>query len=77
MSEADGKGGAFDLIGISVDGGQLVVGNIVPNGTDEVDGLAIIDGRDINAATQELVDECLVVIGTHICPAGVVNLTIE
>jgi hypothetical protein len=44
LSGADVKDGAFDLIGTSVDGGQPVVGYIVPDGMGEVDGLTIIDG---------------------------------
>ena len=55
----------------------MVVGNIVPNRTGEGNGLAVIDGRDVNASTLELVDESLVVIGTHTSPAGTADLKIE
>jgi hypothetical protein len=43
----------------------------------EGDDLAIVNGRDINTATLELVDECLVVIGSHTGPASVLNLGVE
>ena len=62
MPRAGGKGGFLILRGLSADGGQPVVGNIVPNGMGKDDGLTIKDGRDINAATSELVDKCLVMI---------------
>jgi hypothetical protein len=77
LSRADGKGGVFDIRGISADYGQSIVGKIVLDGMCEGYGFAIIDGRGFNASTQELVDECLVVIGTHTCPTSVLNLSIE
>ena len=43
----------------------------------EGDGLAIVNGCGINAATLELVDECLVVIGSHTGPASVLHLGVE
>jgi hypothetical protein len=43
----------------------------------ESDDLAIVNGRDINTATLELVDEGLVVIGSHTGPASVLNLGVE
>ena len=77
MPRADGKGGVFDIREISADGGQTFVGNNVPNGMGKADALTIIDGGNIYAATQELVDERLVVIGTHTSPAGIADLMIE
>jgi len=44
LPRADGKGGIFDIRGISADGGQSIVGNIVPDWMGEADGLAVIDG---------------------------------
>ena len=35
------------------------------------------DGRGIDAATLELVDECLVVVGSHGGPALVLHLGVE
>ena len=43
----------------------------------EVGGVAIMDARDIDASSLELVDKCLVVIGTHTGPAGITDLMIE
>ena len=37
---------------------------------DERDGSAITNGRSIDAAPLKLVEECLVVIGTHRGPAA-------
>lgn len=77
LPRADGRGGVFFNRVISADGNQPIDGNIVLDRTSEADSFTIIDGRDINAAPQELVDECLIVIGTHTSPAGVADLTIE
>ena len=43
----------------------------------EGDGLAVVNGCGIDAATLELVDECLVVIGSHRGPASVLHLGVE
>lgn len=43
----------------------------------EGDGLAIINGCGIDVATLELVDECLVVIGSHRGPTSALHLGIE
>jgi hypothetical protein len=43
----------------------------------ERDCLIVIDRRDINASTQELVNERLVVVGTHARPTSVLYLGIE
>jgi hypothetical protein len=43
----------------------------------EADCLTLIDGRGINTSTLELVEECLVVISSHTCPAGIADLMIE
>jgi hypothetical protein len=64
-------------IGCSADGYKLVFGYVVPDRMDERDGSAIIYGSGIDATTQELVDECLIVIGTHTSPAGITYLMIE
>lgn len=77
MPRADSKGGVLILRGISADDDQSIAGNIVPDGMGEGGGFAVIDGRDINAATLELVDECLIVIGSHTSPAGTADLTVE
>ena len=59
------KGGIFGIRGISADGGQPIVGNIVPDGMGEVDGLTVIDGRSVDTSTLELINERLIVIGSH------------
>ena len=63
--------------GLSADGDQLVVGNIVPDGMFEGNGLTAIDDWDIDTPASELVNESLVVIGTHTCPAMITNLAVE
>ena len=64
-------------IGCSADGYKLVFGYVVPDRMDERDGSAIIYGSSIDAATLELIKECLVVIGTHTSPAAIADLMIE
>ena len=65
------------LRGASADSGKPVARYIVPDGMGKTDGLTVIDGRNINAATLKLVDKCLVMIGTHTSPAGIADLMIE
>jgi len=43
----------------------------------ERDGSAIIYGSSIDAAAVELVEECLVVVGSHGGPASALHLGIE
>ena len=40
-------------------------------------GVAIGNSGSINASTLELVDECLIMIGTHGGPAAVLDLGVE
>ena len=40
-------------------------------------GLSACNGCGIDTATLELVDECLVVIGSHAGPASVLHLVVE
>ena len=77
MPRADGRGGVLILRGLSADGGQPVVGQVIPDRLGKADGLTVIDGRNINASMLELVDERLIMIGTHSSPAGIADLTIE
>jgi len=49
----------------SVDDYQFIVRQVVPDRMDERDGSAITNGRSIDAAPLELVDEGMVVVGTH------------
>ena len=77
MPRADGKGGVFDIKRIPADGGQSIIGNIALDGSSEADGFAITNGCNVNAAVLELVDECLIMIGTHTGPASVLHLGIE
>lgn len=60
-----------------VDNNQLVVTKVVIDMSRETDGVTITDSGHIDTSTLKLVDECLVMIGTHTCPAGITNLTIE
>ena len=41
------------------------------------DGLAVKDGSGINAAPLELVEKCLVVVGSHRGPASALHLLVE
>ena len=77
MPRADGKGGAFDIRGGSADGGQSVVGNIVPNRTGEGDSEAISNSRSIDTSTLELVNKSLIMIGSHGGPATVLDLGVK
>ena len=43
----------------------------------EGDGVAISNSRSINTSVLELVDECLIVIGSHRGPAAVLDLGVE
>ena len=67
----------FYIRGISAYNDQPIVSNIIPDGIGETDGLTIIDRINVNTSSLELIDECLVVKGTHTGPASVADLTIE
>lgn len=56
---------------------QLVANDIVFNQVRKTNMIAIIDGFSIDTATMELVNESLVVVGSHTRPASVLNLSIE
>ena len=59
------------------DEGQLVLLQVVNDGMGEGDGVAIGNSGSIDASTLELVDECLVVKGSHGRPAAVLDLGVE
>ena len=61
----------------SVDGDQFIVRQVVSDRMSKGDYLAIIDCSGIDTSSLELVDECLVVVGTHTCPTAITNLTVE
>jgi hypothetical protein len=50
---------------VSADDDEFVTLYVVSDRMSERRCFAIINGRDINASTLELVDKCSVVIGTH------------
>lgn len=58
---------------VSADDDEFVTLYIVSDRMGEGDCLTIIDGRDINASPLELVNESLVVIGTHSYPFNFSN----
>ena len=64
-------------IGCSADGYKPVFGYVVPDRMGEGNGFSIGNGRCIDAATLELVKECLVVIGSHTGPASALHLGVE
>ena len=74
LARADCKGGG--CIG-SVDDYQFVVRQVVPDRMGEGNGFSIGNGRCIDAATLELIKECLVVVGTHRGPASALHLYVE
>ena len=78
MPRADGMGGVF-LCGevSSANGGQLVVGDVVSYWMSKRDGLTIANHRDVDTSTQELINEGLIMIGTHACPASMANQGVE
>jgi len=63
--------------GCSAVGYKPIVGHVIPDRMGERDGSAIIYGSSIDAASLELVKECLVVVGTHRGPASVLHLGVE
>ena len=63
--------------GCSAVGYKSIAGHVVPDRMDERDGSAIIYGSSIDATTVKLVEECLVVIGTHRGPASALHLGVE
>ena len=56
---------------------QTVVGLWTLHWMGEGDGLAVVNGCGIDAPTLELVDECLVMVGSHRGPASVLHLGVE
>lgn len=77
LPRADGKGGVSPVGIFLRENYQLIVGQDIPDGVGKRNRLAVIDGRDIDASILELVDEGLVVIGTHGKPASILDLGIE
>ena len=74
LARADYKGGG--CIG-SVDDYQFVVRQVVPDRMGEGNVFSIDNGSSIDAATVELVKECLVAIGSHRGPASALHLGVE
>ena len=74
LARADCKGG--DSIR-SVDDYQFVVRQVVPDRMGERNSFSISNGSSINAATQELIKECLIVICPHTGPASALHLGVE
>ena len=62
---------------VLVENNQTVVGLWTPYRVGKGNGLAIVNGCGIDAATLELVDECLVVVGSHRGPASFLHLGVE
>ena len=74
LARADCKGGV--CIG-SVDDYQFVAWQVIPDGMGKRYGISACYGCGIDAATLELVKECLVVVGSHRGPASVLHLGVE
>ena len=73
LPRADGRGGVLLINKVSADDDEFVTLYVVSYRMGERDCLTVIDRRDINASSQELVNECLVVVGTHTRPTSVLN----
>ena len=56
---------------------QLIYQLVVLDRMSKQYGPSVCNGCGINTATLELVDECLVVVGSHTSPAGITDLMIE
>ena len=63
--------------GCSAVGYKPIAGHVVPDRMGKRYGLSACNGYGIDAATLELVKECLVVIGTHRGPASALHLGVE
>lgn len=63
--------------GCSADGYKPIAGHVVPNRVSERNSFSIGNGSGIDTATPELVNERLVVIGSHRGPASVLHLGVE
>ena len=63
--------------GCSAVGYKPIAGHVVPDRMGKRDAPAITNGCSIDAATLELVKECLVVVGTHRGPASALHLGVE
>ena len=74
---ADCQGRSFVWGECSAVGYKSIAGHVVPDRMDERDGSAITNGRSIDAMAAELVDECLIVVGTHRGPASALHLYVE
>ena len=61
----------------SADDYQIVVWKVVPDRMGKRYGLSDCNGSCIDAATLELVDECLVEVGSHRGPASALHLGVE
>ena len=77
LPRADCRNGVLLLNKVSADDDEFVTLYVVSDRMGERDCLIVIDRRDINASSQELVNERLVVVGTHAGPASVLHLGIE
>ena len=62
---------------VSADEDEFATLYVVSDRMGERDCLIVIDRRDINASSQELVNERLVVVGTYTGPASILDLVVE
>ena len=60
-----------------VDEDQLVLKEIIGDGVDEGNAIAIADCGDVDAPIDEFVDEGPIVIGAHRTPTSALHLSIE
>ncbi len=65
MQRAGCRNGVLIINKVSADDDEFATLYVVSDRMSERDCLTVIDKRDINASSLELVDKRLVVIGTH------------
>ena len=65
MQRADCRNGVLLINKVSAGDDEFVTLYVVSDRMSERDCLIVIDRRDINASSLKLVNESLVVIGTH------------
>lgn len=78
FARADCKAGFFYYINkVLSDSDKLIILKIVTDGVGESGASAIMYRRGVDASALELVDEGLIVIGSHTAPGTKTNLMIK
>ena len=75
--EQTAKGGVLYEGGCSADGYKPIAGNVVSDRVGERNVFSSGNGSSIDVAALELVEECMIVIGSHTGPASALHLGVE